>query len=288
MAASFDTAELQIRERRKQVDFDVREFTIEFLVSKFSKGDIFIPEYQRDFVWLPNRQSKFIESIILGIPIPFLFAADVSSDSQNDLNEGNLEIVDGSQRIRTLEKFISNVFPLSDLDILTELNGKCFSDFSSSRRLRFLNTSLKMIVISENSDPEVRFLMFERINTGSEILTNMEQRKGIYAGNFTQFIYEDCAKNLSFTQLTSFTDQVKKRGEAEELILRFFAYSDEYQNFNNTAYSFLNNYLEKKNAENFDKIELMNKFTKMLDFVKTYFPYGFLRYKDSKKPRVRF
>ena len=92
--------ESQINEQRKTVDFDTREFTIEILVDKYEKNinkdqnELYVPDYQREFVWDDERQSKFIESLLLGLPIPLIFVAEGS--------DGRLEIVDGSQRIRTL------------------------------------------------------------------------------------------------------------------------------------------------------------------------------------------
>ena len=151
---AFDVAERQIIENKKKVDFDIKEFTIEFLVRKFDRGEIYVPDYQRDFVWKLDRRSKFIESVILGLPIPFIFVADVTDTDEG----GNFEIVDGSQRIRTLSNFIKNEFPLQKLDILTEMNRLYYRDLSLARQKRFVNTSLKMIVISEQSDPDVRFM----------------------------------------------------------------------------------------------------------------------------------
>ena len=114
---SFDEAEAQIRENQKKVDFDVKEYTIEYYVDKYKKGDFFIPEYQRDFVWDEKRQAKFIESVVLGLPIPFIFVADVydRDDKDEEGEEGNLEIVDGSQRIRTLTSFVDNNLELKCL-----------------------------------------------------------------------------------------------------------------------------------------------------------------------------
>lgn len=289
---TFEKAENQIRENQKKIDFDVKEFTIEYYIDKFKAGEFFIPEYQREFVWDKTRQSKFIESVVLALPVPFIFVADVygRDDKDDESEEGNLEIVDGSQRIRTLSSFINNEFPLSELKVLTELNRLSFKDFSTPRQKRFKNSTIRMIQISDKSDADARFMMFERINTGSDILKGMEQRKGIYRGNFTNFIYNECNKNPLFVELTSFTENVKKRGEAEELILRFFAYSANYQKFkSNQVKTFLDNYIEEKNKNDFNKDELIDHFQKMLCFVKDHFPYGFLRKKGvNKTPRLRF
>lgn len=295
----FDEAEAQIRDSQKKVDFDVKEFTIEYYVHKYNTGEFFIPEYQRDFVWDKKRQAKFIESVVLGLPVPFIFVADVydRDDKDDESEEGNLEIVDGSQRIRTLVRFVDNnkqltgfddELQLEGLEVLDKLNNLKFKDFSPARRKRFLNSTIRMIQISDKSDADVRFMMFERINTGSDELKPMEQRKGIYQGEFMNFIYE-CAKNPLFIELTCFTDKMKKRGEAEELILRFFAYSDKYLDFKDSVIDFLNNYIAEKNKQGFDNIFLSNKFQQMLEFVKAHFPTGFLRKQGANKtPRIRF
>src|SRR5689334_21561806 len=99
-------AEEQIRQEQRVVDYDTKEYTVELLVSKYSLGregdenELFIPEYQREFVWDTKRQSKFIESVLLGLPIPYIFTAGLYREIAED--EGRIEIVDGSQRIRTL------------------------------------------------------------------------------------------------------------------------------------------------------------------------------------------
>jgi Protein of unknown function DUF262 len=284
---AFDVAERQIIENKKKVDFDIKEFTIEFLVNKFDSGEFYVPDYQRDFVWSLDRRSKFIESVILGLPIPFIFVADVADTGE----EGNFEIVDGSQRIRTLSSFMKNEFPLQKLDILTEINRLYYRDLSPMRQKRFGNTSLKMIVISEQSDPDVRFMMFERINTGSDELNSMERRRGINRGVFTDFIYNACATHPLFKELTAFTDKVAKRGEAEELILRYFAYCERYDKATDSPSKFLDDYMKEKN-EGFseqDRAVYLDKFLGMLTFVKAHFSFGFRTFKESNKtPRVRF
>lgn len=292
----FDKAENQIRDSQKKVDFDVKEFTIEYYVNKYNAGDFFIPEYQREFVWDEKRQSKFIESVVLGLPVPFIFAADVydRDDKDDESKEGNFEIVDGSQRIRTLARFVDNnesktgykeKLTLKGLEVLDELNDLQFDDFSPARKKRFLNSTIRMIMISDKSDADVRFMMFERINTGSDELRSMERRRGTSERKFLDFISK-CTENELFKKLTCFSDQLKKRREDEELILRFFAYSEKYPNFKGNV---LDDFVEEKNNNGFDEKDLTAKFQKMLNFVEKSFPNGFLRKKGLKKtPRLRF
>ena len=95
--------------------YDTKEYPVEDVVSKFQNDQIFVPLYQREFVWTLKQKSKFIESVFLGVPImPLLIS--VSGD------DGELEIIDGSQRIRTLVDYCSDGFKLSGLEKLTIIN----------------------------------------------------------------------------------------------------------------------------------------------------------------------
>lgn len=93
-----EAAERQLKELQRQVEYDTKDYTLELLLDKFEKGDFYIPDYQRQFVWKPNNRSLFIESVLLGLPIPFMFFAGC--------DDGRLEIIDGAQRMQTLREFV--------------------------------------------------------------------------------------------------------------------------------------------------------------------------------------
>ena len=301
-------SEAQIYELRKSVRYDIRELVLENIVDKYERGlnytedddeqdsskfynVLFIPEYQRDFTWDTLRQSKFIESIILGLPIPLILVAE-NKDSA-------WEIVDGSQRIRTIYAFVKNKLVLEGLEKFDTLNGFYFSDLDKSRQGKILSTSLRMIVLSEDAD-EVKRDMFERINRGSDLLKPMEKRKGDKTGLFTKFIYDRCAKNPLLDKLCPIDKFLQKRQEKEELILRYLALSDNsnYSHFPKIGIAkFLDDYLDKKNKylkslnENDLKNELdliYNKFNRMLVFVDKYSTYGFRRASNPQTKRVLF
>ena len=159
-AALIEEAEEQIRVVQKIVDYQIREYPAEVLVDKHLQGqeegtnEIFVPDYQRDLVWSEAQQSRFIESVIMGLPIPYLFVADVSSDDE-DL-AGRVEIVDGTQRIRTLARFFRNELVLKDLKKLNKLNGLRFENFKPSRQRRLGRTTLRLIELTEGTDEETR------------------------------------------------------------------------------------------------------------------------------------
>lgn len=277
--------EEQIRERQQTVDYDIKEYPVEIIVKKYldnaatDENEIFIPAYQRSFVWEDNRQSKFIESLLLGLPIPYIFTAENP--------DGRLEVVDGSQRIRTLQNFLSNNLRLSNLELLSNCNGLKFRDFTISRQRKINNTSLRMIVLSEKSDEDARYMLFERINSGSVLLEAMEKRKGSFKGLFTDFIYK-CSQNPLFIELTSFTPKTVKRGEPQELILRYFAYSQNLSDYHGYVNEFLDAFNKRMN-DGFDQETLETEFSSMLKFVKANFPNGFLKAgHHTSTPRVRF
>ena len=119
--------EQQIKTNQKDFDFDIREYTVDFLVQQFDpnpngNSDIFIPEYQRDDVWNQEQKSLFIESLLIGLPIPYIFVADVDETEESDA-DGRIEIIDGSQRTRTIYQFRTDNLILKGLERLPALEG---------------------------------------------------------------------------------------------------------------------------------------------------------------------
>ena len=283
--------EAQIRELKQHVDYQTKEFTTEIIVQKYLDGEpedeneIFIPTYQRDFVWNEARQSKFIESVILELPIPYIFIATLPKEIADD--EGRAEIVDGSQRIRTLAFFMHDKLRLSGLEKLDKLNGFCFSDLEISRQRKIKRQSIRVIELSDKADEQIRRDIFERINTGSDELKDMEKRKGIYTGPFYDFICE-CAELPEFKKVCPISRAKQRREEAQELVLRYFAYCDTYQKFKHDVRKFLDAYL-KGYQHDFPKERMLQEFKSMIKFAENFLPFGFRKNASSTTvARVRF
>lgn len=289
--------EKQIKESMQSYDYETLEYPISVLVAQYelslSKNFqeieenigniIYVPDYQREFIWKLDRQSKFIESILIGVPIPYFFLADI---------DGNMEVVDGSQRLRTLHQFINGKLKLKNLKNLELLNGCKFEDLTSTRQRRFLSKGIKSIFLGEKTTPDTRYDLFERINTGSDELRPSEIRKGAYVGPFGDFINE-CALNTLFKKLCPLTKNVGLRAEGTERVLRFFAYSenDPITGYGGTVSPFLDKYMKRTLTDFNDatKEEMKIKFETMLDFVDKNFPYGFRKFEGANStPRVRF
>jgi len=282
-----EAAEDQIVEKQKIADYDIREFTIQFLVQEFVSGleddraNIYIPDYQRELVWSQNQKSRFIESILLNLPIPYIFCADD--------DDGRTEIVDGSQRVRTLVEYYQNQFELQDLKILTNLNGFKFSDLPDKRQRRVSKKSIRMIELTSDMDEEARRQMFDRLNTGGSKLTPMEQRIGSKSGKFIDFVRKLPSLVPDFYDLCPLSESRLKRKEDQELVLRFFAYKDRYRAFDHRVDQFLDKYLDEMNTSNFDEVKYRKIFEDMLGFVRKNFPLGFRKSQGNNSvPRIRF
>jgi hypothetical protein len=157
----------QIIELSREFDYNTYDFTVDFLVSQFNNGYCFINrDYHRKFDWDQHCKCCFIESILLRYPVPTIFLSDN--------NDGRREIIDGAQRISTLEQFLSNDLVLSNLKKLTKLNGYKFDQLPPSIQRKFRETFLRTIVLDEGTSLEVRAEFFNRINSSRFPITQTE------------------------------------------------------------------------------------------------------------------
>jgi uncharacterized protein with ParB-like and HNH nuclease domain len=273
-------AEQQIKELRKEVDYDTRDYAIDFLVQQYRENEFYIPdEYQRQYIWEDSDKNRFIESILVGLPIPFMFFSDT--------DDGRCEIIDGAQRTQALEEFMQNDLILNNLKKLTELNGFTYNDLPEYFKRKFNKTTMRIIVLSDETTMDIRKEIFNRINTTGRPAKPSEIRRGSYAGPFMEFLKE-CTKNPIFIKVCPVSEISKKRYEDLELVLRFFAFLNNYKNFTHRVDEFLDQYVED-NQNNFDAEAFRSEFVRMVTFVDKYFPNGFRKTKNAKStPRVRF
>ncbi len=279
-AKDVEKAECQIEKLRNEIDYTTRDYSIEYIVEKFRSGEFFIPdEYQRQYIWNEDEKNRFIESLFLGLPIPFMFFSD--SD------DGRCEIIDGAQRTQTIEAFVNGDVVLDNLEKLDTLNGFKYEDIPLYYRKKFDKTNIRVIVLSDDTTLEIRQEIFNRINTGGRVAKPIEVRRGTYRGKFMDFLTE-CAKDEIFHRLCPISLTMEKRYERLELVLRFFAYLNRYNEFKHSVDEFLDKYV-KDNSNSFDKKAMKSEFVTMLKFVEKYFANGFAKKAGAKStPRVRF
>lgn len=237
LASLSEAVDTVIRDHQREIKFETKEYIVEVLVKKYSEGletdtnELFIPEYQREFKWKQDRQSKLIESLLIGLPIPYVFTADINNEDPE--LDGRVEIVDGVQRISTIYAFVTNQLQLTDLKLLKELNGFKFEDLALSRQRRFNRIPIRVIELGENCDEKTRRDLFERINSGSLELEAQEKRHGstLADSTFYKAVLMECAKDPQLHVLAPVSKAKKLDGEYIELVLRFFAYTDKYEDY---------------------------------------------------------
>lgn len=234
-------AEAQIVEQSKRIEFYLTEYSVELLASKMNSGEFEIPPYQREDTWEPSRKSRFIESLLMGLPIPFLFFWESPQT-------GKLEIVDGSQRLRTIEQFVLGDLALGELDELSLLEGFRFRDLPESRQRKIKNRSIRGIVLNEHADEQARFDLFDRINTGSKVANNAEVRRGALVGPFLDLVIA-LAKDPLFQELAPVPEAQNNLREREELVTRFFAYGDGLDGYRDRVSQFLFAYARRMNQK---------------------------------------
>jgi hypothetical protein len=279
-----DAAEREIVERSRRIDFYTSEYTVEYLADKMKDNYFVIPEYQRRFTWEPTRKSRFIESLVMGLPIPFIFFWEMPS--------GNLEIVDGSQRLRTIEEYVLGGLKLTPLEGLPSLSGTRFRDLPTTRQRKILNRSIRGIVLNEHADDQARFDTFERINTGSKMANPAEVRRGALHGPFQELVAELSQLPLR-ARLAPVSAKSERERIPEELVTRFFAYGDGLDFYRDSPSRFTFEYTKTMNDEfrtHPERVqEYRERFTSMLEFVRRAFPYGFRKARNANTtPRVRF
>lgn len=253
------------------------DLTVDSIVNRFNKKTIYIPGFQRNFIWSAKAQSRFIESILLGLPIPSIFL-------YRDKEE-KLLIIDGLQRISTLRRFISpeensRRLKLSGID--KKWDGKFHSELEDQDKRKIDNTSIHTFVIKAD-EPIVKnyqsvYEIFERLNNGGVKLSPQEIRNCIYHGDFLTMISE-LSKLEDFNNLIKISPSRKKN---EELCLRFIALKEDYENYSGNMKEYLNDFMNNKRKESIDKMEKVKQdFTDTLSFLIKYFDIQIFKNKEG-------
>jgi hypothetical protein len=213
-----DPDEVPIRDRR--LITQPYDLVVEALIDQIKGGTIFLrplterPSFQRRYVWTDVLASRLIESILLNVPIPPCYL------SQNEDYE--LDVIDGQQRLFSVYRFIDNRFPLAGLEVLTELNKLRFHELPPKQQRQIKTHTLRCILITNESHPEIKFDVFERLNTNTVPLNAQEIRNCIYRGALNDLL-QDAVAYPPWLKIIG-RKQPDKRMRDEELALRFFAF----------------------------------------------------------------
>jgi len=228
--------EEKILELRNELKTDRLDMSFGEIINIYEEGDLIIrPEYQRAFRWSNEQKTRFIESILLGIPIPPIFVAED--------NSGKWELVDGLQRVSTILSFFGklkindiekadrlNFFQLEETDLLgNAIKGLTSNDMTPKLKNTIKRAVCRVEILRWDSQIDMRYELFNRLNTGSSPLTAQELRNCIYIGEFNKFL-QKLAKYENFKKIIRPTEYQLERMFLEEMVLRYFAVIKEYKN----------------------------------------------------------
>lgn len=228
------------------------DYPVDGLVKRMRDGGIYVPRFQRSFVWNLRGASRFVESLLLGLPVPGIF---LSRDEETQ----RLLVIDGQQRLRTLQYFYDGIFgdtgrEFALRDVQNQYEGATYRSLSDEDRRRLDDSIIHATIVKQDEPSEDNssiFNIFERLNTGGTLLQAQEVRAAIYGGEFDALLRElneDGSWRMLFGRRSS-------RMRDQELILRFFAlyyWGDRYEKpmkgFLN-MYMASNRHLEESTAE---------------------------------------
>lgn len=243
--------------RTKSLDLSFNE-----LLDMYRSGELQItPEYQRLFRWSEGQQSRFIESLILEMPLPPIFMIEEEN--------GRYELIDGLQRISSylhfrgvlkaphLEIAEGSKLKLYDCDIIGALNGLTIDDLPEAMVIRLKRMFIRVEVIRRESDRRLRYHMFKRLNTGGDPLSAQEVRNctiRLLDDKFNAFIGE-LAKNEDFKNcIRTISDEQRYQLFDHELVLRFFTFKNIGDQYTHDVGDFMTEYMERvsEGKVNFD------------------------------------
>ena len=196
--------------------------TIHDVTRRIDQGSyVMEPDFQRDFIWPEDKQSRLIESVIMRIPLPVFYMAED--------DEGRMVVVDGLQRLSTFSRFMRNELKLN-LPDRTELHHKRFSDLPSKLQNRVEDCNLVFYIIDAKVQERARLDIFERVNSG-EALTRPQMRNSLFMGPGTRFLKTESQTEVFLEATGKSLDSKKMRDR--EFVNRFCAFQlldlDEYR-----------------------------------------------------------
>lgn len=290
---------LMNKARERTVRTQTIEYDLETLVKKLNKGYIKIdPEYQRKHRWDIETSSRLIESLILNIPIPLIYISqDISAD--DDLADDDIprySVIDGQQRLTAIQGFFENDYSLDGLQVLEELNGLKYKDLPGFLVRRLEERMIRCLRIDSTIDSQVKYDIFERLNSGSVKLEAQELRNAVASGPFNSLIKE-LAKNKDFIILARLhprkdyktkklepSARVKKM-EDEELVLRYFAiaYKNNFKDYKGKMRQYLTESMHNFNNLNENELsEMRENFNYIMGQIHTKFgSLAFAKYKQG-------
>ncbi len=240
----------EIEEKRNSLTTDRLDMSYGEIISMYQNDDLIInPEFQRLFRWNNYQKTRFIESILLGIPTPPIFVAEDK--------EGKWELVDGLQRLSTIISFFGllkgpseekNKWTLEKAPLVSALEGINIDNLPLLFQRNIKRAYCRVEIIKWDSNIDMRYELFNRLNTGGSSLTEQEIRNCIFRGNgneFNNFIRE-LADLPQFIELVDISSKKKDELYLDELVLRFLSLKEDYNSMNDNLSEHMTKFMENE------------------------------------------
>ncbi|WP_109488444.1 DUF262 domain-containing protein [Occallatibacter savannae] len=237
---------LSIPPEQRRLHTETYDFSIATIYDKLNSREksLFIPEFQRGYVWKKPQASRLIESLIIQCPIPVIYLSQERDE--------RLSVIDGNQRLQSIRKFLNNEFELSGLTAYPELDGLKFEELDPRFQRHILNRTLRCIVIMKDTHPQVKFDVFERLNSGAIELSPQELRHGIFHGPFVEWVGRT-ARREEWRRLVHAGNN--KRMKAEEFLIRFLALQTDFEHYEKPLAGYLNSFTERNRDASQDQLQ---------------------------------
>jgi hypothetical protein len=211
--------------------------TVRDLYDRYKEKDLILQsDFQRHFVWDNTKSSRLIESVVLDVPLPVIYLAEEV--------DGRESVIDGQQRLTSFFKFLDGTLMLTGLQARKDLNRKRSADLDKALRNKIRQAVVPTITIQKESDKNLKFEIFQRLNTGSVALNDQELRNCVYRGPYNKLLQE-MASDQDFMSLIG-VQEPEKRMRDVELVLRFTAfYHATYLKYRPPMRQFLNENMEQ-------------------------------------------
>ena len=234
---------VEIPKEVRKINTQAYDKSVSDLIRMIEDKDIILdPDFQRNYVWDNKKASLLIESIILNVPIPVVYVSQSEDDTWT--------VIDGLQRLWSLKRFFDGKFKLTGLEILTELNKQDISSLNSKALRMLKNGLLRVIMITNDSNEDIKYDVFMRLNTGSVHLTEQELRNCLYKGSLNRLL-KDLTSNEQWLSLLGISEPHKRMAD-REMILRFFSLHQNWDsklgvitNYKGRMKNFLNDYMKQ-------------------------------------------
>ena len=226
------------------------DLSLQTLSEQWKHEILVIPPMQREYVWDKGKASRLIESLLLNIPVPPVYFAERP--------DAVFEIVDGHQRVRSIVRYLNNEYALTDVRILTEYKRARFHELPGKEQRFLRSRSLRTIVIGHDSHPNMKYEVFERLNTGGIALNAQELRNSLYRGPLNDLLRTLVRQCRAFRNAIG-TKSPRRRMVDEELVLRWLAFRDSLSQYRPPLKRFLNEYMQENQEADANWLRIRSK-----------------------------